>query len=521
MIKNSKFVKTAIAAAALGLMAFSAQATINATQAAQANVIFAQELFQGSVPGTAVTIPTFSVFAPVAIPQGSTITVIVKLSGATFLTVAAPTSPNAGGVVALVGAAAGRFNSNSATAVTGTGVVDATANADSIAFTITNTGAAIGLGIELARFTNAAISAPGLATSGASVTATSAIYQNVMAATPVFGVAITNTVVEAPSAAATVATSSKLVVLNALAAATSQTIVIPAQTSLTVGAAPTGSGAATTYRIGTLQIPSFATAAVAPQDATGAAAMAVPTSVVTVSAPAGYFAALAAPAGGGAAGGINLFPRAAVGAAACQGVALPVVLSGTPATATTATSAAIAVAASTAALAYDVCVTTGTGGTSGNAATLKTTTPTIGVVTGVTAAQFGSTALATTNLTALALNGSSVTANYWPASFGPAYAGFIRVTNTGTVAAPVSVAYINPTTGVASSAFPLGVTLAAGASTMLSSATIEAAMTGVAVVGAAGRVIVSAPTTALSVQTFVQTNGAAPQETSGGVNSSI
>lgn len=109
---------------------------------------------------------------------------------------------------------------------------------------------------------------------------------------------------------------------------------------------------------------------------------------------------------------------------------------------------------------------------------------------------------------ALNFNGSQVDVkNYFPnglASFG--YGSFIRINNTGTVAAVVSGAFIHQITGVVGGSFPLTGSMAAGSSVTLTGAVIES------VLGAPGsadrpRLRLTAPTNALQVQYYLQNPG--------------
>ena len=136
---------------------------------------------------------------------------------------------------------------------------------------------------------------------------------------------------------------------------------------------------------------------------------------------------------------------------------------------------------------------------------------------GVAAAQDAAVAVSSTAMTSLATNGSQVDVNaYWPASLAASgYAGYVRVINTGTLAAPISMAYINPTTGVVGTAAVVIASLPAGASQMVSSSVIEAAVGASPFGTSAGRVRVTAPTNALRTQSFIQVGNNAPQETSG------
>ncbi len=507
MIKNSKFVKTAIAAAALGFAAFGAQASVSATP-----TVYAQELFLGSSPGTGVRTPAINIVSPVALPIGSTVTVIVKLANAKFLDVTAATTATGATVTSTT-----RFNSSSAAAVTAVGVIDSTANADSVMIVLTTTTGALGVGGTLmtlpAHGTTSNLSAPGLATVGTTVTATSTIYAGALAGTPTFGTPVAEMVLEATSTPATLLTSRKALAVSIAAAATDQRIAIPSLTVMTAGAAPTGSGAAARVRIANITS-TVITANTRSLDP--AVDYASGTSTLTLTAPAGYFGFLT----GTTPGSINVYARANATDAACLGGPIGTFAAvTTPTTATTATMAATAIAP--AAFPYEVCLTPGTGGT---LSAITTGVAQLAMTVGATAAQNVATVVAATDTSALIVNGSAKTTSaYWPGAWASiGYAGFTRVTNSGTLPALVTFAYINPTTGVTSPTFTVpsvgtAGTLAGGASAMIANTAIETAgvAAGVTFVQANGRLLITAPTESLSVQNYVQTNGAAPQETSG------
>jgi len=116
-------------------------------------------------------------------------------------------------------------------------------------------------------------------------------------------------------------------------------------------------------------------------------------------------------------------------------------------------------------------------------------------------------AVASTALYALADNGSVVNLRTYIPAQASGYTSYVRVINTGTISAPISVAVINPTTGVAGTPVTLISSLAAGASQTLSSAAVEA-ITGQ--IGAAGgavqyRLQFTAPTNGLQVQSLLLT----------------
>ena len=116
----------------------------------------------------------------------------------------------------------------------------------------------------------------------------------------------------------------------------------------------------------------------------------------------------------------------------------------------------------------------------------------------------------------LGFNGSTVDiATYWPGvleSQNTGYAGYIRLTNTGSVAAPVTAQHLSPATGMLTGTaaavnvpvvLPNGV-LASGQSVLLSTRQIDAAI-GAAPSGfTSGRIRFTAPTNGLRVQSLLQ-----------------
>jgi len=115
----------------------------------------------------------------------------------------------------------------------------------------------------------------------------------------------------------------------------------------------------------------------------------------------------------------------------------------------------------------------------------------------------------------LTFNGASVdVSSYWPGGLAPlGYNGYVRVTNTGSVAAAVTAQHINPATGALSGTSAVIVTsLAAGQSVVLSTATIDATV-GAAPSGlGVGRLRITAPTNALRVQSLLQVGSNSPIE---------
>ncbi|HZF78830.1 MAG TPA: hypothetical protein VEZ89_03475, partial [Rubrivivax sp.] len=106
---------------------------------------------------------------------------------------------------------------------------------------------------------------------------------------------------------------------------------------------------------------------------------------------------------------------------------------------------------------------------------------------------------------ALTYNGSQVDVkNYFPnalAAFG--YGSYIRVINTGSIAAVVSGSFINEATGVAGQSYPLSSAIAAGGAITLRGNLIES------ILGAPGsadrpRLRLTAPTNGMTVQYYLQ-----------------
>jgi len=118
---------------------------------------------------------------------------------------------------------------------------------------------------------------------------------------------------------------------------------------------------------------------------------------------------------------------------------------------------------------------------------------------------------------ALAYNGSQIDINaYWGAKVKDAgYSSFVRVINTGSVPADISMAYIDNTTGTAGTSAIVITQLAAGASKMLAASVIEAAVGAQPFNYEAGRLRITAPTNGMRVQSFLQTATGAPQEVTG------
>lgn len=508
--KQNKFVKTAIAAAALGFLAITAQAaSVTVTP-----VVYAVEQFLGTTPGAAVVAPSINVVALTAIPANSTITVAVQLTGGKFGVTPVSALGGAGAVANQVrsatnlGGAAGTrvvalgssiAGSTAATA----GVAAATTttnNADAVYFQLT-TDTAVGIGATVLTIDTASISATGLATTGATVTATASIFIGTIA--PVFGGPVPSTSqLEASSSAATVASSAAGVVLAAAPGTTTQridlTITNPGTKVTAPAASATSTGSAILFRVGTYSQTDSATAklVVTGNGAYTAAAKTPNTSILTLTAPAGYFAPVSA---------AGLIEVRTNNTNACGGTVLATAPAfATAAAAAAATSAAFPAFAYTSAAAtvpLDICITI----PAANTLTLSQAAPSLTSTLGVAAAQDSADQLAATALTALATNGSqSDVKTYLPAALSQfGYQSFVRVINTGSVPAVVSGAFINQSNGVAGSSFALTPTLAAGASVTLTGAQIEAVL-GAPGAGDRPRLRLTAPTGSMTVQYFLQ-----------------
>lgn len=528
MIKQIKFVKTAIAAAALGLVAVSAQAAVVSVTP----ITYASELFGGTAPGTAITAPTINVVAASAIPANSTFTVMIKLVGAKFAADVTATNP-AGAAAATIYSTTqtnaanvarvfGTTQAGATAAGVGAGTATATTNnADVIALQVTTSDTGIGIGGTVATLQLPQISASGLAVSGATVSAIGAVYIGVVA--PPVGSDLSSTgTLETISTSAKVADAAPAVTITLATADNDQKIDAAGNASKTFttggAAAAADTGSATVVRLGTITVKDSGA-----KDATGAANYTVASTRnaadrvtnVTVTGAAGYFAAL------GTTGTLSVVNGAA--GLACVGASTASATFASNAAAAAATSVTIPSApltASAAGVSHDLCMTV-----DGNIAIASGATTGAGTLS-VAAARAQDSAVSSTSasLNSLAPNGTTLyVSNYWPKSLNEDAAGkfgtYLRITNTGNVGAQVSAAYINPTTGVVGTAavIPLagfsGNILPAGASILVPSSVVEGAV-GTAPFGyKAGRIVLTAPTSSLRAQTFIQTTGVAPQLT--------
>lgn len=135
------------------------------------------------------------------------------------------------------------------------------------------------------------------------------------------------------------------------------------------------------------------------------------------------------------------------------------------------------------------------------AAAIPVTTPTLTTSLTSTTATDAATAGSGT-LYALNLNGASVDVRSYIPAAATGYATYMRVINTGTSSAPISVAVIDPVTGVAGASGVLG-TLAAGAAKTYLAADVETALGTSLAAALRPRIRVSGPTSSLQVQSFM------------------
>lgn len=493
MKKNNVILQAAIASALFTMMGSAyAASSISAT-----SIAYAKEQFAGTTPYAAAVGPTMSVLSATSIPAGSIITVQVELTGGVFaadqvgdttantaanivdattaMPLAAPTC-TMGSTIAGVTAAATGVVAQTATA--------ANANVVSCSFTTVN---AVGIGGTVLRIATPSINAAGLASTSATVTATASILVGSVAA-PVGTAVSTTGTLEAASPAKTIATSAQGVTLAAAAGTAGQIDL----TASPVASAFTGAVSATIVNLGTITATNGSTKKVS--DGTTAYTIASQNKMLTatVTAPAGFFAALKTT------GTIHLDTGANCATATLAGATSATFA--TNAAAAAATSVSVTSTANPAsATAYNVCMTIPASGTTSVA--LIEGTPTVTATLGAAAAQDSTETLASTNLWALAYNGQTVTVrNYVPLA-ATGYYTFVRVINTGAVSAPVSVALKDDTTGVTGTSGVLA-TLAAGAARNFTPTEIEA-VTGAVASTARPRLVITAPTNALDVQTFL------------------
>jgi len=476
MKKSNVILKAAIASALLA-MAGSASAV---TAVSATSIAYATEQFAGTGAINVFQGPAINVTAGTAIPSGGSVfTVALALTNGIWQSIPAVTS----------GASYSALIVGTLSATSSTLLVPITMNA----------GSSLGIGGNLLSIAAAApvITSTGLATSGGAVTAAATVYQGTVTSANL----ATATVYEAAGTAATIATSTAGYTVAATANTSTSKIDLTATTPsvlfTNVTASATETASTTTFKLGRLTVTQNSAMQTDGTTAflVGASAPAI---TATIAAPAGFFAAM------GTTGLITLKEASSV-TNACTGGVSATSVTNTVAGAASATAITVvgsALTAVTAGTPYDVCMTV-----NGTTA-IVAGTPTIAATMGLTAvaSPANKKTLAATNLQTLATNGQSYDVrNYVPAA-ATGYTTYVRVINTGSLSAAVSVALVDETTGTAGTAGVLG-TLAAGAARNFTPAEIEA-VTGAIAATARPRLRITAPTSGMNVQTFlVQPNG--------------
>lgn len=475
MKKSNVILQAAIASALLTMTgsAFAA-ATLSAT-----GVTYATEQFSGTAAKTAVVLPgTIVVGAGTVIPANSNVTVAIALTNGLWATI-----PNA-------------LFATSNTSQAGT--MSATSSTFLIPLTL---GAASSIGVGSTILTIPAASATftvtSLAAAGSPISATATVYLGTVTSANL----ATSTIYDAASTASTLATSAAGSTLSAAANTSTARIDLTATTPSTVftnvAITATETGSPTTYKLGRLYILDNGTKVADNGASTYSTTASAGYVTATIAAPSGFFAGL------GTTGTITLRDASGLNACAAATASATSALYTVAASAAAATSVTVAAAGfsgGTAGSGYpiDVCYTiSGTNvQTSG--------TPTIAVTKQDAAtATRGTDTLAATNLQALATNGQQYDVrNYVPAG-ATGYLTFVRVINTGSLSAPISIALIDPTTGVVGPTCSLG-TLAGGAATNFTPTQIEASTClGTISSTSRPRLRITAPTNGMNVQTFL------------------
>ena len=505
MKKRNLALNTAVASALLALIGSAQAVTVTASP-----TLFARELLQGSTPNaTALTMPVINVVSANGIPVNSTVFVYIKFSGASIATSGAATTAIANVVISNGdGSALAAGNIPGATSFgTSTGTANPTAAGSGVDYLVLQfvTGAtAVGIGGTIATLTGATVN---FASSAISTPITVVSSVGIGAPATRFGaLAASSSSYDALSTATTIATTAQAITVSSAASTLSGLIDLtttPAAAGFTIAPNANAAVATNAIRLGTVTL---ANAATAPNIATNAGSYTVATVVpatgatFTVSAAAGFFAAL------GTTGRINLEATAgscASTAAVASGLQSPVFA--TAALAAAATSVTLTSTATPSAAAYSVCMYLPT--VSSTSIPLIAGTPSItGVLNRAVVTTDSATNLASSNLYTLALNGSQVDVRMYVPAAVTGYSSFIRVINTGSIAAPVSAQFINADGSIGTSGV-LVATLPAGGSTTLSSTAIEAVLGApVGGVSARPRLRILAPTTGLNIQNQLSNN---------------
>lgn len=479
-------------AAVAGVFAVTIGSANAATAVSATSVKFAAEQFLGTTPNAAIYLPNLSVVTATAIPAGSILSVAVELTGAIFATtligdvgagVAASTAV-APAVSTAITCSAGSTLSGTTVALPGVSTQTTTTNNANVVLCSFTTSGAVGIGGTLLTLNAPALSAAGLASTSATVSAVGTIYVGTATA-PVGAALPTAGTLEAASPSTTVATSANGVTITA-AAGTAGKIDL---TATPVGSAFSGAASATVVDLGTITVTS-GTAKYLSTAVSYAIGTPAKTLTTTVTAPAGFFSAMKT------AGLISLITSDCITGATTLATSTAF---GTSALAAAATTVSTTAATPVTATAYHVCMSIPT--SSSTSVALVPGTAALTATLGAAATQDSAKTLASTNLWALAYNGSQYDVRNYVPKGATGYTSFVRVINTGSVSSSISVAVIDETTGAAGTAFVLG-TLAAGAAKNYSSTDVEA-VTGAITSTARPRLRITGPTNTLNVQTFL------------------
>ena len=520
-MKKENLVLKAAVAMAFGVASYGAQATQVTTGTLVQN--YATELFNGSTPNTvALTLPQLNIVASTPLTGGAAGTnyvIFVQTAGAAWNSapVLVPAVPAAtistGSISAVV------FSSSQTSAVTSTGAGSANADFITYSFSIA-AGQQITAGTVIGTLTGATVSNAGTALAAGTPVTVAATVQNTV---PGFPTAL-GTATKLSAANIVDATSTPV---NVAASALGISSTVAASTNagqIDLGAA---SGSATKFN---------ATAATTTQIllgtfkfTNGSALQASGANYViaggdtltgTVTAPAGFFAPLST------AGKFWVTTAATTCAVAAPGAGATNISQST-----TFTTAALAAAATSVALAstgafppvsattYHLCMSVN--GTV--AISPGTPSATFTLVKAAGTAVDSNDVIASTAMWPLVYNAQvRDVINYVPAAVGGGWTQYLRIVNTGSVAAPVSASIINEAggTGAVGTAVVLIPSLPAAAAMNIVSSCLESGVgcpTGVTTTGvgpisstARPRIRISAPTDNMQVQNMLFTPATTP-----------
>ena len=501
MKKRNLVIHTAVASALLAMLGSVQATTVSAVAPA-----YAKELLLGTTPNaTALTLPTATIVANVSIPANSTVYVYLKLSGASISTMPTVTGAasvgisNADGTGTVV-AGVGATLSAGLSAGSSTGTANPTvvaAGVDYVVFQVSTNAAVIGVGGTIATVTGLAVNnATALLTAPITVTASVGIG----APASRFGaLATTASNYDATSTAASVATSVQGITIAAVPTSSAGLIDL---TASPVGSRFTSAAiSTTTAKLGTVTVTEAGTAR--NSNGTTVYTQALVTTATgfsaAVTAPAGFFAAL------GTTGVLTLDASSTCTTAGGTNGMVSAVFATAAAAAAATTVAIPSTSLPTSTTSYTLCMILPAANTVALIAATPTVTAAVSRVTTGTALD-SANALAATNLYTLALNGAQREVRTYIPVATVGYTSFVRVINTGSLAANISGQWVygDGTTGTSAT---MVTSLASGASVTLTSTQVEAALGAPTVVGNnRPRLRVTAPTNGMDVQSFMLTN---------------